>query len=41
MLTGFVVRSELSIESGDSVVEFLRRESPIFRSATVLGCEPA
>ena len=36
MLEDLVVRSELSIESGDGVVEFLRREDPIFRSVTVL-----
>lgn len=41
MLEDLVVRSELSIESGDGVEEFLRREGPMFRSATVLGREPA
>ena len=29
------MRSELSNESGDSVVEFLKREGPIYRSAMV------
>ena len=37
VLEDLVVRSELSIESGDGVVEFLWREDPIFRSATVMG----
>ena len=41
MLEDLVVRSELSIESGDGVVKFLRRDNPIFRSATVMGLEPA
>lgn len=39
MLVDLVVRSELSNESGDGVVEFRRREGPIFRSARVLGRE--
>ena len=41
MLKDLVVRSETSIESRDGVVEFLRREGPIFHSATFLGREPA
>jgi hypothetical protein len=41
VLEDLVVRCELSFESGDGVVEFLRREGPIFRSATVVGREPA
>ena len=39
MLEDLVVRSELPNESGYGAVEFLRREGPIFRSATVLGRE--
>jgi hypothetical protein len=41
VLEDLVVRSVLSIESGDGVVDFLRRKGPIFRSATDLGREPA
>ena len=41
VLEDLVLRSELSNESGDGVVKFLRREDPIFRSATVMGREPA
>ena len=41
MLDDLVVRSELSIESGEGVVEVRRREGPILRSTTVLGRELA
>ena len=41
VLEDLVLRSELSTESGDGVMEFLRREGPIFRSALVLGLESA
>ena len=41
MLEDLVVRSELSIESGDGVEFLIREDPPKFRSATVLGREPA
>ena len=41
VLEDLVVRSELSIESGDGVEFLIREDPPKFRSATVLGREPA